>query len=145
MGEVQKISGILTLGPARRDRMDSVYNYVRIGADYFERVKIPGRLDSLLRSGKFCTVWVATIRTPSPFFYRTRIHVAYAVQIDGVIHRAIDDVSRGWSGGKWLMVLVLLGVGAATILLYIGLLFWIQAVRLSFVELPLREMRREPG
>jgi hypothetical protein len=44
-----------------------------------------------------------------------------------------------------LMVLVLLGVGAATILLYIGLLFWIQAIRLSFVELPLKEMRREPG
>ncbi len=146
MGEVQKISGILTLGPAKRDRMDSVYNYVRIGADYFERVKIPGRLDSLLQSGKYCTVWVATIRTPSPFFYKTRINVVYAVEtVDGVIHQAIDEVARGWTGGKWLMVLVLLGVGAATILLYIGLLFWIQAVRLSFVELPLKEMRREPG
>lgn len=145
MGEVLKISGILTLGPAKRDRIDTVYSYVRVGADYFERVKIPGRLDSLLRSGKFCTVWVATIRTPSPFFYRTRIHVVYAVEIDGVIHRAIDEVARGWTGGKYLTVLVLLGVGAATILLYIGLLFWIQAVRLSFVELPLKEMRREPG
>ena len=125
--------------------MDSVYNYVRIGADYFERVKVPGRLDSLLHSGKFCTVWVATIRTPSPFFYRTRIHVVYAVEVDGAIHRAVEEVARGWTGGKWLMVLLLLGVGAATILIYIGFLFFIQAIRLSFVELPLKEMRREPG
>lgn len=145
MGEVQRISGILTLGPARRDRMDSVYNYVRIGADYFERVKIPGRLDSLLHSGKYCTVWVATIRTPSPFFYRTRINVVYAVEVDGMVHRAIDEVKRGWTSAKWLMVFVLLGVGAATILLYIGLLFWIQAVRLSFVEMPLKEMRSNPN
>ena len=43
------------------------------------------------------------------------------------------------------MVLVLLGGGAVMILLYIGLLFWIQAIRLSFVELPMKEMRREPG
>lgn len=144
MGAVQKISGVLTLGQARRDRADSIYNYVRIEADYFERVKIPGKLDSLLRSGKYCTVWVATIRTPSPFFYRTRIQVVYAIELDGVVHTAIDEVKRGWAGGKWLMVLVLLGVGAATILLYIGLLFWIQAIRLSFVKLPLEEMRREP-
>ena len=145
MGEVQRISGILTLGPARRDRMDSVYNYVRIGADYFERVKIPGRLDSLLHSGKYCTVWVATIRTPSPFFYRARINVVYAVEVDGMVHRAIDEVKRGWTSAKWLMVFVLLGVGAATILLYIGVLFWIQAVRLSFVEMPWKEMRSNPN
>lgn len=145
MGAVQKISGILTLGPARRDRIDTVYSYVRVGADYFERVKIPGRLDSLLHSGKFCTIWVATLRTPSPFFYRTRIHVVYAIEVDGVVHRAIDEVKRGWAGGKLLMVLVLLGVGAATILLYIGLLFWIQAIRLTFVELPLNEMRSNPN
>ena len=145
MSAIQKISGVLALGPVRRDRADSIYNYVRIGADYFERVKIPARLDSLLRSGEYCTVWVAMIRTPSPFFYRTRIYVVYAVEVEGVVHSAIDEVARGWAGVKWLMVLVLLGVGALTILLYIGLLFWIQAVRLSFVELPLKEMRREPG
>ncbi|MFT3849904.1 MAG: hypothetical protein QM739_14890 [Propionivibrio sp.] len=145
MDAVQKVVGVLTFGPAKRDRIDTVYSYVRIGADYFERVKIPGRLDSLLQSGKFCTVWVATLRTPSPFFYRTRIHVVYAVEVDGVVHRAVDEVARGWTGAKWLLVLVLLGVGAATILLYIGFLFWIQAIRLSFVELPLKEMRREPG
>lgn len=44
------------------------------------------------------------------------------------------------------MIMVLLGVGAATILYSTsGLLFWIQAVRLSFVELPLKEMRQDPG
>lgn len=145
MSAVQKVTGVLTLGPARRDRADAIYGFVRIGRAYLERVKIPGVLDSLLRAGKSCTVWVATIRTPSPFFYCTKIHVVYAVEIDGTVHTAIDEVKRGWTGGKWLMVLVLLGVGAATILLYIGLLFWIQAIRLSFVELPLDEMRREPA
>lgn len=53
MSAVQKISGILALGSARRDRADSIYNYIRIGADYFERVKIPGRLDSFAAPGKY--------------------------------------------------------------------------------------------
>lgn len=108
-----------------------------------------GVLNSLLRNGAPCTLWVATFKTPSPFFYSTEIRVVYAVEIDGVvhkaIHKAIKEVARGWTSGKWITVAMLAMIGLFTILLYIGILFWINAIRLSFVELPLDEMRREPA
>lgn len=146
MSMIRKLTGTLALGPVRHNKgAEIVYNYIRVGDAFIKKVKIPGVLDSLLRNGRSCTLWVATIRTPTPFLFKTEIHVVYAVAVDGVIHKAIEEVRRGWTGGKWLGVLALLGVGAATILLYIGLLFWINAIRLSFVELPLDEMRGEPA
>ena len=146
MSAVQKLSGTLIVGPTKQDnRADTVYEYIRVGGAYLERVKIPGVLNSLLRDGAPCTLWVATIKTPSPFFYSTEIRVVYAVESGGIVHKAVKEVSRGWTSGKWLSVAMLTMVGFATILLYIGVLFWINAVRLSFVELPLDEMRREPA
>ena len=143
---IKKITGVLTLGPLKRhDRVDTIYRYIRIADAYMEQVKIPGVLNSLLRNGAICTLWVATINTPTPFFFKTKIHVVYAVEINGTVHKAIDEVQRGWTSAKCLMVAMLMWVGFVTILLYIGLLFWINAFRLSFVELPLEEMRREPG
>lgn len=146
MSAIQKVSGTLTMGPTKQDnRVDTVYEYIRVGSAYLERVKIPGILNSLLRNGAPCTLWVATFKTPSPFFYSTEIRVVYAVEIGGVVHKAIKEVSRGWTSGKWLTVAMLAMVGLFTMLLYIGVLFWINAIRLSFVELPLDEMRREPA
>lgn len=146
MSSIQKVSGTLTMGPTKQDnRVDTVYEYIRVGSAYLERVKIPGVLNSLLRNGAPCTLWVATFKTPSPFFYSTEIRVVYAVEIGGVVHKAIKEVSRGWTSGKWLTVAMLAMVGLFTMLLYIGILFWINAIRLSFVELPLDEMRREPA
>lgn len=146
MSAIQKVSGTLTMGPTKQDnRVDTVYEYIRVGSAYLERVKIPGVLNSLLRNGAPCTLWVATFKTPSPFFYSTEIRVVYAVEIGGIVHKAIKEVSRGWTSGKWITVAMLAMVGLFTILLYIGILFWINAIRLSFVELPLDEMRREPA
>lgn len=145
MSAIQKVSGTLTMGPAKRDRMDAICDFIRVGGTYLEKVKIPGVLDSLLRNGQTCTLWVATIKTPTPFLFSTKIHVVYAAEIGGVIYKAIDEVKRGWTGGKWLMVAMLAMIGLFTMLLYIGILFWINAIRLSFVELPLDEMRREPA
>lgn len=147
MSNIQKITGTLALGPVRRGKEGSeiIYNYIRVGDVFIKAVKIPGMLDSLLKNGESCTLWVATIKTPTPFLFKTEIHMVYAVAVGGVVYKAIDEVRRGWAGGKWLTVIALLGVGAATILLYIGLLFWINAIRLSFVELPLDEMGKEPA
>lgn len=146
MSAIQKVSGTLTMGPIKQDnRVDTVYEYIRVGGAYLERVKIPGILNSLLRNGAPCTLWVATFKTPSPFFYSTEIRVVYAVEIGGVVHKAIKEVSRGWTSGKWITVAMLAMIGLFTILLYIGILFWINAIRLSFVELPLDKMRREPA
>lgn len=145
MSAIQKITGTLTMGPAKQDnKVDTIYEYIRVGSAYLERVKIPGVLNSLLRNGTPCTLWVATFKTPSPFFYSTEIRVVYAVEIDGIVHKAIKEVSRGRTSGKWITVAMLAMIGLFTILLYIGVLFWINAIRLSFVELPLEDMRREP-
>lgn len=142
---VQKITGILTMGPAKQDnKVDTVYEYIRVGNVYLEQVKVPGVLNSLLCNSVVCTMWVATIKTPTPFFFKTKIHVVYALEVDGTVHKAIEEVQRGWTSGKWLAVAMLMMVGLATILLYIGLLFWIQAIRLIRLELPLDEMRRDP-
>lgn len=145
MSDVQKLTGTLILGPVRHDKSSDIFNYLRVGDVYLKNVKIPGVLATLLRNGQICTLWVATINTPTPFLFKTKIYVVYAVEVAGVIHKAIDDVKRGWTTGKWMTVLVLLGVGGVTIIFYIGLLFWINAIRLSFVELPLEEMQRDPA
>lgn len=145
MSAIQKITGTLTMGPAKQDnKVDTIYEYIRVGGAYLERVKIPGILNSLLRNGTPCTLWVATFKTPSPFFYSTEIRVVYAVELNGIVHKAIKEVERGWTSGKWVAVASLAMIGLFTILLYIGVLFWINAIRLSFVELPLEDMRREP-
>lgn len=145
MSAIQKVSGTLTMGPAKQDnKVDTVYEYIRVGSAYLERVKIPGVLNSLLRNGAPCTLWVATFKTPSPFFYSTEIRVVYAVELNGIVHKAIKEVERSWTSGKWVAVASLAMIGLFTILLYIGVLFWINAIRLSFVELPLEDMRREP-
>lgn len=145
MSAIQKITGPLTQGPSRQDRADTVYKHIRVGGTFLKAVKVPAVLDSLLRNGAACTMWVATINTPTPFLFKTQIHVVYAVEVSGVVYRAIEEVKRGWTTGKWLAVLVLLGIGVVTIFIYIGVLFWICAFRLSFVQLPLEEMRREPA
>lgn len=145
MSAIQKITGTLTMGPAKQDnKVDTIYEYIRVGSAYLERVNIPGILNSLLRNGTPCTLWVATFKTPSPFFYSTEIRVVYAVELNGIVHKAIKEVERGWTSGKWVAVASLAMIGLFTILLYIGVLFWINAIRLSFVELPLEDMRREP-
>lgn len=146
MGAIQKVSGTLTMGPTKQDnRVDTVYEYIRVGSAYLERVKIPGILNSLLRNGAPCTLWVATFKTPSPFFYSTEIRVVYAVEAGGIVHKAIEEVRRGWNSGKLITIAMLIMIGLFTIILYIGILFWINAIRLAFVELPLDEMRREPA
>ncbi len=145
MKGIQKLTGTLTLGPARHGKSAEIYNYIRVGDAFLKSVKIPGVLATLLQNGMACTLWVATIRTPTPLFFKTDIHVVYAVEVGGQVHKAIEDVSRGWTGAKWLTVISFLGVGFVTMPLFgLGVLFWINAVRLSFVELPLA-MRKEPG
>lgn len=146
MGVIQKLIGPLTLGPARHDKSAEIYNYIRVGGVFLKNVKIPGVLATLLLNGMACTLWVATIRTPTPFLFQTNIYVVYAVGVGGKVYKAVDEVKRGWTGAKWLTVISFVGVGFVTMpLLGLGLLFWINAVRLPFADLPIDEMRREPG
>lgn len=145
MSAVQKISGRLALGESTQDRTSTNYRYVRVGDAVLKTVKVPVELDSLLRDGADCTLWVAAIDLPTPLFFKTRIYVVYAVEIGGRICKAIDEVRRGWVGGKWLLAAGLGALGLLTLLGYVGILFLVNAVRMSFVELPMEEMQREPA
>lgn len=142
MSAVQKISGRLVLGESTQDRAATNYRYVRIGDGLLKTVKIPVELDSLLREGQVCTVWVATIRMPTPLFFSATVRIVYAVEVDGNLHQAVDEVARGLRAEKLWLAGGLGVVGLFTILLYVGFLFWIAAVRMSFVELPIDEMRK---
>ena len=108
-------------------------------------VKIPYELSSLLREGQGCTVWVATIKMPTPLFFSATIRIVYAVEVDGKLHKAVNEVARGLRAEKLWLAGGLGVVGLFTILLYVGFLFWIAAVRMLAVDLPLDDMRREPG
>lgn len=143
MSAVQKITGTLTMGRSRHEKAAEVYRYLRVGTTYLKNVKVVGRLATLLRPGEACTLWVATIRTPTPLLFSTEIHMVYAMEVDGVLHQAVDDVRREWSASKALAFFILMGVGTMTIFMYIGILFWINAIRLMAVYLPVREMRQE--
>lgn len=145
MSAVQKISGRLALGESTQDRTSTNYRYVRVGDTVLKTVKVPIELDSLLRDGSDCTLWVAAVDLPTPLLFKTRVYVVYAAEIGGRIYAAIEEVKRGWTGAKWLLAAALGALGLLTLLGYVGILFLVNAVRMSFVELPIDEMQREPG
>lgn len=139
---VQKLTGALALGPVQHGGSVAVYESMRVGSTYLKAVKVIGQLDTLLRSGEGCTLWVATIRTPTPFLFKRNIYMVYAVEVDGVMHRAVEECRKDWNASRILTFFMLFGAGIPTMLLGgIGLLFWINALRLPFARLPLDEMR----
>ncbi|MFA7292169.1 MAG: hypothetical protein WC023_07950 [Rhodocyclaceae bacterium] len=142
---VEKHTGTLVLGPALQQRSAALHEYIRVGNAFLKTVKIPYELSSLLRDGQVCTVWVATIKMPTPLFFSATIRIVYAVEVDGKLHKAVDEVARGLRAEKLWLAGGLGVLGLFTILLYVGFLFWIAAVRMLAVDLPLGDMRREPG
>ena len=138
MSSTQKLTGTLALGPVQYAREVAVYESMRVGAVYLKGVKVVGRLDTLLRNGEDCTLWLATIRTPTPFLFKREIFMIYAVEDStGMVHQAIDEVRRDWTTSRILTFFVLFGVGVPTMLMFgLGLLFWINALRLPFATLP---------
>ncbi|MDO8465280.1 MAG: hypothetical protein Q7S46_08525 [Gallionella sp.] len=143
MSSTQKLTGALALGPVTYGNEVAVYESMRVGQTYLKAVKVVGQLDTLLRNGESCTLWVATIRTPTPFLFKRDIHMVFAVaDAQGTVHQAIDEVRREWTTSRILTFFVLFGVGIPTMFFAgMGLLFWINALRLPFAQLPLAEMR----
>lgn len=142
MSLTQKLTGVLALGPAKHEKAAEVYDFIRVGSTYLKNVKVIGQLATLLRDGEECMLWVATIHTPTPFLFKTKIHMVYAVEAGGVVHQAIEEVQREWTASRVLSFFILFGVGVPTMFFFgMGLLFWINALRLPFANLPLAEMR----
>lgn len=140
---VRKVSGLVTLGPVKFDKGDAIYKFIRVGDAFLKDVRVPGVLSSLLKEGDSVSLWVAVFKVPTLFLVKAERLFVFAAQVGGVTHNAIDEVARGWTTAKWLAVFIFIFIGSVTLLLYIGLLFFIAAIRLSFTELPLREMRKE--
>jgi len=141
MSATQKLAGTLALGPVKYEKVAAVYDYMRVGSTYLKSVKVIGTLATLLRNGEDCTLWVVTIRTPTPWFSKANIYMVYAVEVDGVVHQATEEVQREWKTSKTFTFIMLFGAGFPTMFLAgIGLLLWINALRLIFVKLPIDEM-----
>lgn len=145
MSNVEKISGRLALGAVQHGQDADFYDFMRVGATHLKRVKVVGELAPLLRDGQHCTVWVARVKVPSPFFFSTETVVLYAIEVDGTLYKAVDEVGRNWNASRAWNAFMLGVVGLLTLpLAGIGLLLWINAARLAGSALPIEEMRREP-
>jgi len=153
MSSVKKLSGeLVATGPVVYHGVQSggaepgsVYDYIRLEnsdgqESYLERVTVPAFLDSLIGIGKVATLYVAEVRIPT-LFSSAPMHFVYAVEVDGKVRKATEQVQkilRSIKGGVvtlFLLGLVLLPAWGA------GLLFWIRAFRLIKLSLPLDEMR----
>jgi hypothetical protein len=146
MNRIEKLSGRLALGPVEAGKSGEFYDFMRVGTAHLKRVKVIGELATLLRDGQQCTVWVARVKVPSPFFFSTETVILYAVEVDGTIYKAVDEVGRSWNASRAWEAFLLAVVGLVTLpLAGIGLLLWINAARLAGSVLPIEEMRREPG
>lgn len=145
MNRIEKLSGRLALGPVEAGKDGEFYDFMRIGMAHLKRVKVIAELATLLRDGQHCTVWVARVKVPSPFFFSTETAVLYAIEVDGTIYKAVDEAGRNWNASRAWNAFMLGVVGLLTLpLAGIGLLFWINAARLAGSALPIEEMRREP-
>jgi hypothetical protein len=146
MNRIEKLSGRLALGPVEAGKDGEFYDFLRIGTAHLKRVKVIAELATLLRDGQHCTVWVARVKVPSPFFFSTETVVLYAIEVDGALYKAVDEAGRNWNASRAWNAFMLGVVGLLTLpLAGIGLLLWINAARLAGAALPIEEMRREPA
>lgn len=146
MNRIEKLSGRLALGPVEAGKDGEFYDFMRVGTAHLKRVKVIAELATLLSDGQHCTVWVAKVNVPSPFFFSTETMILYAIKVDGTIYKAVDEAGRNWNVSRAWNAFMLSVVGLLTLpLAGIGLLLWINAARLAGSALPIEEMRREPA
>jgi hypothetical protein len=146
MNRIEKLSGRLALGPVEAGKSGEYYDFMRVGGTHLKRVKVIAELATLLRDGQQCTVWVARVKVPSPFFFSTETVVLYAIEVDGTIYKAVEEARQNWNISRGWNAFMLGVVGLVTLpLAGIGLLLWINAARLAGSALPMEEMRREPA
>jgi len=146
MSTVEKISGRLALGGVQHGRDADFYDFMRVGATHLKRVKVVGELAPLLQDGDHCTVWLVKVKVPTPLFFSTVTIVIYAIEIDGTLYKAVEEARRHWNRARAWNALSLTLAGFPTMLMVgLGLLLWINAVRLMLGSgLPVEAMRREP-
>lgn len=145
MSQIQKLTGTLSLGAVQHGHASEFYDFMRVGNTHLKRVKVVGELATLLRDGQHCTVWVAKVRVPSPFFFSTETIVLYAIEVDGTLYKAVEESRRHWNASRGWNAFMLTVVGLLTLpLAGLGLLLWISVVRLAWAGLPINDMQREP-
>ena len=146
MSTIRKLSGRVAWGSVRHTHNFEVCTYARIGNDYLSYVKVPGHLATLLRDGVEATVWVAMLKIPMPWLFSSKAWVVYAAKVDGKIYNFADETRQEWGKAKFWQGSALTVATIVTVLFPpLSLLLLINAIRLTFTNLPVDEMRREPA
>ncbi len=152
MSILRKVSGeLVATGPVVYDGAHNwaepaaMYDYVRLEEDgghdfYMERVMVPAFIDSLLGVGTKAKFYIVEVRIPTLFGSKP-MHLIYAIDVNGKMHRAIEQTQRCLRSAKGGAI-KLFGYGCVLLIAWgFGLLLWVQAFRLLRVSLPLADMQ----
>ena len=153
MASIHKVTGRLAaLGPTINLRptggeSNVIYEYLRFetsGGDerYFERVIVPSYLDSVLGFGAKGDFFVLTVPFPK-MFGSSPVNVVFATSCEGKQRLAIPQAARCITGGNGGFAFKLFMFGLIMMPAFgFGLIFWIWALRVMLVQVPMPEMQR---
>ncbi len=157
MATIQKISGVLAnTGPASytapHSQVESgaIYDYLRIeGNDgrerYLEKVIVPSYLDVTLAPGMEGDFYIALITTPKLLGSR-QLCCLFATSTGGQLRQAIRQSARCATDGNGIEAFKLLVLGTLLLPAFgYGMLFWLLALRLMLVKVPIVEMHQALG
>lgn len=152
MANIQKVSGrLVALGPTTQNgtggESSVTYEYLRFetengGEQYFERVVVPSYLDSALGFGTKGDFAIATIAIPN-MFGSNPIHVVFATSCEGKPRQAIPQAARCVTSGSGGLIMKMFLLGLILMPAFgVGLVFWVWALRLMFIKVPVIDMQQ---
>ena len=152
MATIQKVTGRLAaLGAMTHSRAGGessvIYEYLRIETEggneqYFERVIVPSYLDSVLSFGAKGDFFVLTVPFPK-MFGSSPVHIVFATSCEGKPRQAIPQAARCVTSGNGGLALKLVLFGLIMMPAFgFGLVFWIWALRMMLVKVPMTDMQR---
>lgn len=154
MASIQKISGALTntgpctyTGPNGHVESATIYEYLRIEGDggreyYLEKVVVPSYLDVACDPGLKGVFYLVTIPYPK-LFGSHPIRYLFGISSNGKLRGAIPQTERCVTRGNGGYVFQLLVLGAFLLPAFgFGMLFWLLALRLILVKVPVDKMQQ---
>jgi len=154
MASIQKMFGTLTntgpctyTGPNGRVESATIYEYLRIeGGDgrehYLEKVVVPSYLDIACEPGLKGEFYLVTIPYPK-LFGSYQIRYLFGISSNGKLREAILQAARCVTSGHGGYVFQLLVLGTFLLPAFgFGMLFWLLALRLMLVKVPVDKMQQ---
>lgn len=149
MNEILRIDGRLAatglVVHEQRPENVSIYDYLRFVGEngqetYLERVFVPGYLDSRIGAGFMGRFYLVTLHYPQLFGSKPSSFL-FGVVSAGQLWDGIQPVRKCFGLTKMGVVQLFIGGLVLLVAWGFGLLFWIQAIRLIRLELPMNKMR----